>query len=524
MINKILKNSLSLALTSLSVFGQAQEKKNVLFIAIDDLKPVLACYGAEQIQTPNIDRLAKQGVVFTNNHCQQAVCAPSRASLLTGVRPDSTKVWDLKTLIRDKNPDILTLPQHFKNQGYITTGVGKIYDRRSVDTNHDGISWSEEFAFKGDEEFMNQKLGEPVLGHYQSTETKALVEKYTKEAQQKNKKKGAVNKYVMKHIKPATEGADVPDNAYGDGVLALSAINRLERFSKQNQAFFLAVGFKKPHLPFVAPKKYWDLYDRDKLPLAPYQKFSENGPKLAYHKSGEIQSYTDIPKLESYSDIGPDLLPEAKQRELIHAYYACVSYMDAQVGKVLNALDSLGLRENTVIVLWGDHGWHLGDHGLWCKHTNFEQATRSPLIFSAPKAKKGICIDAPTEFVDIFPSLCELSGIETPENLAGTSLVPILTGKKKSVKEYAVSQFRRGKAMGYAFRTERYRYVVWIGDNFRTTKPYRKDLVVAEELYDYKVDGLETRNVLGDKSYEKVREQMQAYSLEFFKKGMKTTN
>jgi len=521
MNNNIIKKGFALAMAAAPLLGQAQEKKNVLFIAIDDLKPVLGCYGTEQIQTPNIDRLARMGVVFTNNHCQQAVCAPSRASLLTGVRPDSTKVWDLKTKIRAKNPDILTLPQHFKNKGYITTGVGKIYDRRSVDAKHDRVSWSESFAFKGDEEFMDQKLDEPVLGHYQLKETKEKVAYYTAEAERKNKKGGAVSKYVMKHIKPATECADVPDNAYGDGVLAKSAIKRMERLAGQDQPFFLAVGFKKPHLPFVAPKKYWDLYDREKLPLAPYQKFSENGPKLAYHKSGEIQSYSDIPKLKNYTDIGPDLLPEAKQRELIHGYYAAVSYMDAQLGKVLNALDSLGLRENTVIVLWGDHGWHLGDHGLWAKHTNFEQATRSPLIFSAPRTKEGISIDKPTEFVDIFPTLCELSGIDTPENLAGTSLVPILTGKKKSVKKYAVSQFRRGKAMGYAFRTERYRYVVWMGNHYRTTKPFQKELVVAEELYDYQKDELETRNVLDDKGYKKVREEMQALSQAFFLKQLK---
>jgi arylsulfatase A-like enzyme len=521
MNNYIIKKGFALALAAAPLLGQAQEKKNVLFIAVDDLKPVLGCYGAEQIKTPNIDRLAKQGVVFTNNHCQQAVCAPSRASLLTGVRPDSTKVWDLKTKIRAKNPHILTLPQHFKNRGYITTGVGKIYDKRSVDRKHDGVSWSEAFAFTGDEEFVDPQFGEPVLGHYQLEETKEKVAHYTAEADSRNKKGNARSKYVMKHIKPATECADVPDNAYGDGVIAQSAIKRLKRFAGQDQPFFLAVGFKKPHLPFVAPKKYWDLYDREKLPLAPYQKFAENGPKLAYHKSGEIQSYSDIPKLENYTDIGPDLLPEAKQRELIHGYYAAVSYMDAQLGKVLNALDSLGLRENTVIVFWGDHGWHLGDHGLWCKHTNFEQATRSPLIFSAPKAKKGLTVDAPVEFVDIFPSLCELSGIDAPDNLAGTSLVPILTGKEKRVKEYAVSQFRRGKAMGYAFRTDRYRYVVWMGNHFRTTQSFKKELVVAEELYDYRNDALETRNVLNDKEYKKVHEQMQAMSRDFFKKQMK---
>ncbi|MCT4672660.1 MAG: sulfatase [Prolixibacteraceae bacterium] len=517
MKSSIIKNGVLLAMAAMPLLGQAQQKKNVLFIAVDDLKPLLGCYGQSQMKTPNIDRLAKQGVVFLNNHCQQAVCAPSRASLMTGVRPDSTKVWDLKTKIRDKNPTILTMPQHFKNAGYVTTGVGKIYDRRSVDADHDKASWSEDFAFSGDDKYRDPNSGEEVLGHYQSPETKQKVAYYTEEGKKKNLKRGALSKYVMKHIKPSTECVDLPDNAYIDGVLALSAIDRLTSLSEQDRPFFMAVGFKKPHLPFVAPKKYWDLYDRNELPLAAYQQFAKYGPKIAYHKSGEIQSYSDIPKLDSYSDIGPDLLPESKQRELIHGYYACVSYMDAQVGKVLDALDHLGLRENTIIVLWGDHGWHLGDHGLWCKHTNFEQATRAPMIFSTPDSKKGKKVTAPTEFVDIFPTLCDLTNVDQPTGIAGTSLVPVLTGNTTTVKPYAVSQFRRGKAMGYAFRTDRYRYVVWVKDNFRTTKPFNERMVVGEELYDYQKDELERTNLMVDKTYQKVYTELRANSRSFFK-------
>ncbi len=510
------KKYMSLALATLPFLGQAQEKKNVLFIAVDDMKPILGCYGDKLVKTPNIDRLANQGVVFMNNHCQQAVCAPSRASLLSGLRPDQTKVWDLKTLIRDMNPDILTLPQHFKQNGYFTTGVGKIYDKRSVDKDHDKVSWSETFAFEGDYKYYDPQYGQPALGYYQLPETKKAVEKYRKEAESLGKKGYAVTKYAISRVKPTTESADVPDNAYVDGVLALSAIDRLEKLAAQDKPFFLGVGFKRPHLPFVAPKKYWDLYEREEMPLAPYQKASENGPKLAYHNSGEIRSYTDIPPLKSFSDIESDLLPVEKQKELIHGYYAAISYIDAQVGKVLNALDSLGMADNTVVILWGDHGWHLGDHGIWCKHTNFEQATRSPMIISDGGKFVGKT-KSPSEFVDIFPTLCDLTGIEKPENLDGESLLPILKNSKASVKDFAVSQFQRGKAEGYAFRTERYRYVVWVKDFFRHPKEFDKSKIGETELYDYKKDPLETRNVVGDKKYRKVKKELEKMSLEYFK-------
>ncbi|WP_282014669.1 sulfatase [Marinifilum flexuosum] len=511
-----IKKYMALALATLPLLGQAQEKKNVLFIAVDDLKPILGCYGDDLVKTPNIDRLAKRGVVFANNHCQQAVCAPSRASLLCGVQPDKTKVWDLKTLIRDMNPNILTLPQHFRQNGYFTTSVGKIYDKRSVDEHHDKVSWSEAQAFEGDYKYYDDKCGEPALGYYQLPETKEKVAKYRKEAEAMGKKGYGITKYAISFVKPTTECADVPDNAYVDGVLALSAIDRLEKLSKKEEPFFLGVGFKRPHLPFVAPKKYWDLYQREEMPLAKYQKAAENGPLLAYHNSGELRSYTDIPPLKSFSDIESDLIPVEKQKEMIHGYYAAVSYIDAQVGKVLNALDSLGLTENTVVVLWGDHGWHLGDHGIWCKHTNFEQATRSPMIIADGENHTGVC-KTPTEFLDLFPTLCDLANIETPDHLDGKSLLPVLKDPKKELKPYAVSQFQRGKAEGYAFRSERYRYVVWVKNMFRNPSQFSKDLISVEELYDYKKDPLETRNVVNEKKYRKVKQQMEKYCLDYFK-------
>ncbi len=516
-LNKIIKSSIFLGVGLSLVQGITfAQKKNVLFIAVDDLKPVLGCYGNPLIHTPNIDKLATRGIIFTNSQCQQAVCAPSRASLLTGMRPDVTKVWDLKTWIRDKNPDILTMPQYFIQNGYYCTGVGKIYDRRSVDDKHDAVSWSVPFSFDGDTKYYDPKYGEPALTYYQLPETKKEVERLTPIAISKGLKNFAIKADVMKTIMPSTECADVPDNAYNDGVLALSAIERMEKLAKQDQPFFLAVGFKRPHLPFVAPKKYWDLYQRDKMPLAKYQEASVDGPLIAYHNSGEIRSYTDIPPLASFSDLKDDLLPEEKQKELIHGYYAAVSYIDAMIGKVVNALDSLGLRENTVIVLWGDHGWHLGDHGLWCKHTNFENATRAPLIFSSPEIKVRSNA-SPVEFVDIFPTLCEMTGIDIPSHLEGKSLLPIMNGNKFKVKEYAVSQFPRDvDKMGYAFRNERYRYVVWMKNNFRSNTPYNENLVVAEELYDYKTDPLETCNVINQKKYVNVRRKLKNWSVNFF--------
>lgn len=515
-MNISIKKCFSLMMASLPLLSQAQEKKNVLFIAVDDMKPILGCYGDKLVKTPNIDRLAKRGVVFQNNHCQQAVSAPSRASLLCGVQPDKTKVWDLKTLIRDMNPNILTLPQYFKQNGYYTTSVGKIYDKRSVDAFQDKKSWSENPAFEGDHHHYDPKYGDPALGYYQLPETKKKVEKYRNEAMAMGKKGYGITKYAISFVKPTTECADVPDNAYVDGVLALSAIDRLNKLKEKKEPFFLGVGFKRPHLPFVAPKKYWDLYDRDQMPLAPYQKAAVNGPLLAYHNSGEIRSYTDIPPLESFSDIESDLLPVAKQKELIHGYYAAISYVDAQIGKVLDKLDSLGLTENTVIVLWGDHGWHLGDHGIWCKHTNFEQATRSPMIIVDGK-HSGVCTN-PTEFLDIFPTLCDLTNLSIPSHLDGKSLTSVLAKPRKSIKDYAVSQFQRGKTEGYAFRTKRYRYVVWVKGMYRNPSNFSEKNISAVELYDYKKDPNETINVAEQKSYRKIKKQMHAHCLDYFAK------
>lgn len=491
-------------------------RPNILFIAVDDLKPILGCYGDKIIKTPNIDRLAKRGTVFMRNYCQQAVCGPTRASLMTGMRPDNTKVWDLKTKMRNVNPGVLSLPQYLVSQGYSTQGIGKIYDPRCVDEDLDMPSWSVPYYKKSDN-YISKKTGRPE-GQYQDPVTKALFIRYTAEGEAKGLKGKELNDFVAKFVKPSVECADVPDNAYNDGANALYAKEILSKLAKGDKPFFFAVGFSKPHLPFVAPKKYWDLYKRDEMPLAPFQQKAKNGPEIGYHTAAELLAYSDIPPIASFSDqkAGMDL-PVNKQKELIHGYYAATSYTDAQVGILLDAIDSLGLSQNTIIVLWGDHGWHLGDHNLWCKHTNFEQATHAPLLISAPGIKPSKT-KSPSEFVDIFPTLCDLTGIKIPGHLDGTSLVPLMTDPEASVKEFSVSQYPRpankienarlgwsdGEFMGYSIRTRQFRYTIWAKDTFRSTQPFRKELVVASELYDYEKDPNETVNVVDEKKYDSV--------------------
>ncbi len=513
-------------------FSQEKKKPNILFIAIDDLKPILGCYGNTIIKTPNIDRLAKMGTVFMSNYCQQAVCGPTRASIMTGKRPDYTKVWDLKTKMRDVNPDIVSLPQYLITQGYSTQGIGKVYDNRCVDKKMDAPSWSVPYYnyFKTEEKYYAKETGMPILGAYQSPETKELAIKFTKEGQEKGLIDKELDDFVSKSIKPAVECVDVPDNAYNDGANALRALEILEKLISDPKPFFFAVGFSKPHLPFVAPKKYWDLYKREDMPVAAFQEKSKNSVDVAYHNAGEIRAYTDIPPLLSFTD-QKDFgltLPINKQQELIHGYYAAVSYTDAQVGKLLDKLDALGLTKNTIIILWGDHGWHLGDHNLWCKHTNFEQATRTPMIIAAPGIAPSTT-NAPTEFVDIFPTLCDLAGVTIPETLDGKSVMPLMTKKVKSVKEYAISQYPRSgnsteterqgyassKVMGYSLRDKRYRYTIWMNNNFRSTQAFNPDFIVGTELYDYEKDPNETNNVVDENEYKSVAKDLKTKMLAY---------
>ncbi len=494
------------------------EKKqpNILFFAVDDLKPILGCYGNKMVQSPNIDKLAQMATVFNSNYCQQAICGPTRASIMTGLRPDKTQVWDLKTVMREKNPDILTMPQYFKENGYTTAAIGKIYHKSCVDKEHDAASWTK--PYRSESKYVYpEKYGSPLMGQYQSPELKA---KLASESNAAGEDEDAQKSRKLN----SSECIDVEDDAYVDGQIAIEAIQDLKEFSKSDKPFFLAVGFHKPHLPFVAPKKYWDLYDRSKMELAKWQQPSIDGPMIAYHNSNELRSYTDI---KSISDEPMLKLDPDKQRELIHAYYACVSYTDAMIGKVIDELKRQGLDKNTIIVLWGDHGWHLGDHSLWHKHTNFEQATRSPLIISAAGQTKGYIFKGQTEHVDLFPTLCDLAGLKIPEHLDGVSLAATTKGSDKEVKEFSISQWPKNlnkpekATMGYTLRTSRFRYTEWVGKDFRSTKPYNESDVSDFELYDYQNDPDETHNYVNNPEYKKIRTELSAKLHDYFKSQLK---
>jgi arylsulfatase A-like enzyme len=505
-------------------------KPNILFIAVDDLKPLLGCYGNTLVKSPNIDRLAKLATIFNKNYCQQAICGPTRASIMTGTRPDVTKIWNLTTQMRDVNPNLVTLPQHLITQGYTTSGIGKIFHPSSAIGGVDPVSWSIPYL-KSKESDFPVELGFPANGQYQLPETKSRMTPEIIAERKKQSKDLAANDENPKSIKgPSTECIDVPDNAYQDGVNALLAKEQIIKLSKDNKPFFMAVGFSKPHLPFVSPKKYWDLYKREDMPIASFQEHSKNGPLIAYHQSGELRNYLDIPEFATLpSDSLRIGLKLEKQRELIHGYYAAISYLDAQVGVLLNTLESLGTLDNTIIVLWGDHGWHLGDHDLWHKHTNFEEATRAPLIIAGPGIKSGKTSSL-TEFVDVFPTICDLAGVSIPKNLDGKSLKPLMLKNTASVKDFSISQYPRklkklqmaklgytdANMMGYSLRTDKYRYTIWM-NSFTSKQAFNESQVYASELYDYVKDPFEKVNVVNDKNYTATSAALKSKMIAFFK-------
>jgi arylsulfatase A-like enzyme len=482
---------------SASANAQAQDRPNVLFMAVDDLKPILGAYGNETVHTPHIDELASRGTGFTNAHCQQAVCAPSRVSLMTGLRPDATKVWDLRTAFRQTIPDVVTLPQYFKQQGYTSVGIGKTYDPRSAGgrRNMDKVSWSRDH--------LNPSAPAQKTMGYRDPEVAAYIKKRTKLAREKGITGWRARKEFI-GLRAATDSAEVPDEAYKDGAIANTAIKQLRQLSGRAKPFFLAVGFKKPHLPFNAPQKYWDLYERDQFSVAQVKDMPKGAPQFHYQDSWELRNnYTDVPKAHP--------LPRAYQKQLIHGYYACVSYIDAQVGRVIGQLRQSGELDNTLIMLWGDHGWHLGDHGMWCKHTNYEQAARSPLIMVDPSIENPTAkTHAPVELLDMYPTLTDMAGLPTPDALHGVSLQPLMTGEKQTVKPVAISQFHRNNqgevVMGYSVRDQRYRYTEWrvAGEE----KGPGTGEVVARELYDYKLAPNEPRNLIDEPNYQSVARRL----------------
>lgn len=421
---------------------------NVLFIAVDDMKPLLDCYGDKTAIAPAMERIASGGTIFSNAQCQWPVCGPSRASLMTSLRPEATGVMNLKTSMREKNPDVLTLPQHFKQHGYATAGAGKIYDPRCVDDKKtlDEPSWSIPFV------------------------------------RPKSKSKADSGKRFA--LAP-----DVADDELIDGKIAQDGIKLMRKLGKSDKPFFLAVGFKKPHLPFVAPKKYWDLYQRDQFPLAEHPGGIANDSGYSLHDGTELRGYDGIPES---GDIPDDL-----QREAIHGYYACVSYVDTQIGLLLDELDALGLAENTTIVLWGDHGFHLGDHGMWGKHSTLEQAAHVPFLIkpAGGSATARPSTTSPVELTDIFPTLCEITKVDLPDGLSGRSLMPLIRGEEDHVRDGAITVFKSRGSIGYSYRTEQYRYTEWIN---------KSNKVAATELYDYEKDPLETKNLIDDPDYSRI--------------------
>ncbi len=429
---------------------------NVLFIAIDDLRVQLGCYGDTEVLSPNIDRLAARGTLFEHAYCQQTVCNPSRASVLTGMRPDTIRVWDLPTHFRQNRPDVVTLPQLFKHNGYHAQCVGKIFH-----------NWRQD-AYKGDPDSWSV----PSVLHYNS------------HANDKPQISGDLPPNLASG-RGGIECRDVPDNAYFDGRVADTAVETLREISQRKQPFFLAVGFWKPHTPFNAPKKYWDLYQRDKVPTPKHVNPPSGVPEIAL-TSARYKGGADSPELS----------------EMHHGHLATISYMDAQIGRVLDELDTLGLRDDTIIVLWSDHGLHLGEHGLTRKTTAFELDAHVPMIISSPDHKAGQRTDALVELLDVYPTLADLCELNAPSEVEGTSLVPLLDDPDTNVKSVAMTQaarpnYPRGQiptTMGYSMRTERYRFTQW--RNFQTQQ------VDATELYDHHNDPLETTNLAATDSHQ----------------------
>jgi iduronate 2-sulfatase len=445
----------------------APARPNVLLICVDDLKPALGCYGDRLAKTPNLDRLAARGMRFDLAYCNQSVCAPSRNNLLLGSRSTSLGIYGLSQNFRTAVPDAVTLPQHFMRHGYRTEAIGKVL--HTGHGNHDDdASWSVPAVKEKVVEYLDPR---------NSADGRLTRE----EAFFTNQKLGEIQSLPRG---AAIEISDVPDSAYADGRIADLGIRRL-RAVKENpsQPLFLALGFVKPHLPLTAPKKYFDMHDQKLFPLAAYQREPADAPAYAGKVGGEIVNYEPLTV--------PALREERTQRELIHAYYACVSFVDAQIGRVLDELDRLGLAENTIIVLWGDHGWHLGDHGIWTKHTNYEQANRIPLVIIAPGVAKPGSTRQPAETVDIFPTLAELAGLPAPRGpqaMDGLSLVPVLRDPEARIRDHATHCYPRGERMGRAIRTDRYRLIEW-------KKPRAPADTAEFELYDYETDPLETQNL-----------------------------
>ncbi len=463
---------------------KSEEKPNILLIAIDDLRPELNCYGADHIISPNIDKLASKGVLFTSAFTQQAVCAPSRNTLMTGLRPDGLGIHDLATFFRDHAPDVTTLPQFFKTNGYQAEGMGKIYHTGHGNRN-DAISWSSPHWKPAT--IVKQRAS------HESGDTTKMQSCYP----------------LIKGKTIPWVNSGMPEAMHDDALTTQHAIERMEAL--KDSSFFLAVGFVKPHLPFVAPSKYWDMYDPESIGI-PVREKPNDIPPFAFSNWGELRKYHNIPAT------GP--LSDEDARSMIHGYYACVSFIDAQVGLLVQELKRLDLYDNTIIVLWGDHGWKLGDYGDWCKHTNYEIDTRIPVIVRVPGGsdQKGWKSDVIIETVDIYPTLCDLAGLHIPDHTQGTSFRPALEDEGFEWDDVAFSQYPRSYSdekgrhslMGTSMRTRDFRLTRWVDTETGELK--------ATELYDHSGNELEMENLAGLESHAEVLRRLNIQFEEAYQK------
>lgn len=451
-----------LLLTSIKIHSAAPpEKPNILLIISDDLRTELNCYGVSYIKSPNIDQLANESTLFKNAYCQQAVCAASRASFLSGCRPNTTGV-DYpysEYYINTFWPAHPTIAEYFERQGYVVRTFGKVHHGPKYD------------------KIINKHFDPEGIKFYALEENIVLGGKIGRSKQS-----------------PPFESADVPDESYSDGLIAQEVVKTINSLSGNKNPFMLIVGFKKPHLPFCAPKNYWDLYNEDEIGLAPYRKHPLNSPEYSTIKNNELAGYA------GYTGRTGDEMPEYYQKKLRHGYAACVSFIDAQVGKLIEELKRSGKYENTIIILMSDHGWHLGDQNMWGKSTNFENATHSPLIIRVPGKTKGDRLSQIVEYVDIYPTLVELAGLKPAGYLEGTSIVPLLDNPERNWKKAAFSQYPRGNFEGYSIRTKDFRYVEW--------RSNENDSVLSRELYDHRTDPLETTNLADIPNYKSLVNEM----------------
>lgn len=436
-----------------------KQKPNVLFVVFDDLNNRLGCYGDLVAKSPNLDRLAARGTVFTRNFCQQPICGPSRASFMSGRRPDSLGIWSMTKYLYDLHPDAVTMPQWFMQHGYTAMSIGKVLA---------GYGSPEHF----------KKLSVPDRRTGNPTKDALMA--------------GGAPLPPNLAKDRLCENRDVPDNAYFDTGSASLAITELRALAKKSEPFFLALGLFKPHTPYKVPKRYWDLYRREDIPAIETPARPRNAPEIAFHANHEILGEPSAQRT----------LDDEAKRELRHGYYAAMSFADAQFGRVLDALDELKLRDNTIIVVIGDHGFELGEHDCWGKMTLFGWDARVPLIISAPgMGKGGAKTSAISELIDIFPTLTDLSGLPNPMQLDGTSLVPVLKDASATVKTAALTQHPRPalywgggplalpEVMGYGLTTDRWSYHEW--------RDFKTGIVVGQELYDEQNDPLETVNLAG---------------------------